>query len=156
MGFLDELSRQLSDKIDWVKFEAEKLQRVTLLQGELNDLRRQLDSKRLEFGDRALDLFRAGKIQSPTLADLLRSIEALQASITLKEEEVKSAQSITHPDAPAAPSRPPAQSVPVSVEPSAPPPPPAATGGERSCPNCGFMMPGTSLFCPSCGTRVGV
>ncbi|HMO58473.1 MAG TPA: zinc ribbon domain-containing protein [Roseiflexaceae bacterium] len=157
MSFLDDFSRQLSNKIDWVKFEAEKLQRVTALQGELNELRRQLDARRFEFGDRAMDLYRAGKIQSPTLGELMRSIEAIQASITLKEEEVKSAQSVARPpEATTAP--PPAQSVPVTVEPprAAPVPaePPVSATDTKPCLNCGFQMPATSQFCPSCGNRV--
>ena len=92
MGFLDELSRKLAEGVDRARFEAEKFQRVTAIQGEISTLRRQIDGKRLEFGDRALELFKAGAIQSPTLAAILREIEALQASLTLKEEELRHVQ----------------------------------------------------------------
>lgn len=92
MGFLDELSRKLSEGVDRARFEAEKFQRVTAIQGEIGNLRRQVDAKRLEFGDRAIELLKAGAIQSPTLAALLREIEALQASLTLKEEELRHVQ----------------------------------------------------------------
>ena len=41
------------------------------LQSEINDLKRQIDGNRIEFGDRAIQLYRAGQIQSPTLGELL-------------------------------------------------------------------------------------
>ena len=99
MGFLDELSRKLAEGVDRARFEAEKFQRVTAIQGEISTLRRQIDGKRLEFGDRALELFKAGAIQSPTLAAILREIEALQASLTLKEEELRHVQGQVLPPA---------------------------------------------------------
>ncbi len=156
MGFLDELSRKLSEGVDRARFEAEKFQRVTAIQGEISNLRRQVDAKRLEFGDRAIELLRAGAIQSPTLAALLREIEALQASLTLKEEELRHTQGQVFIEPAPAPR---AQHVPVSVEPprlaTPEPPPPQPVAGGKICPSCGFQMPQTAVFCPNCGLRVG-
>lgn len=156
MGFLDELSRKLAEGVDRARFEAEKFQRVTAIQGEISNLRRQVDAKRLEFGDRAIELLKAGAIQSPTLAALLREIEALQASLTLKEEELRHVQGQVFIEPASAPR---AQNVPVSVEPSRPPtpasPPPQPVAGGKVCPSCGFQMPQTAVFCPNCGLRVG-
>lgn len=156
MGFLDELSRKLSEGVDRARFEAEKFQRVTAIQGELSNLRRQVDAKRLEFGDRAIELLKAGAIQSPTLAALLREIEALQASLTLKEEELRHVQGQVFIEPAPAPR---AQHVPVSVDPPRPatpePPPLQPVAGGKVCPSCGFQMPQTAVFCPNCGLRVG-
>ena len=156
MGFLDELSRKLAEGVDRARFEAEKFQRVTAIQGEISTLRRQIDGKRLEFGDRALELFKAGAIQSPTLAAILREIEALQASLTLKEEELRHVQGQVFIE----PTTTRAQNVPISVEPPrppapAPPPPVSPIAGVKTCPSCGFQMPQTAVFCPNCGLRVG-
>ena len=156
MGFLDELSRKLAEGVDRARFEAEKFQRVTAIQGEISTLRRQIDGKRLEFGDRALELFKAGAIQSPTLAAILREIEALQASLTLKEEELRHVQGQVFIE----PTTTRAQNVPISIElprPPAPAPPPPAppVAGVKTCPSCGFQMPQTAVFCPNCGLRVG-
>ena len=156
MGFLDELSRKLAEGVDRARFEAEKFQRVTAIQGEISTLRRQIDGKRLEFGDRALELFKAGAIQSPTLAAILREIEALQASLTLKEEELRHVQGQVFIE----PTTTRAQNVPISVEPPrppapAPPPPAPPVAGSKTCPSCGFQMPQTAVFCPNCGLRVG-
>lgn len=156
MGFLDELSRKLAEGVDRARFEAEKFQRVTAIQGEISNLRRQVDAKRLEFGDRAIELLKAGAIQSPTLAALLREIEALQASLTLKEEELRHVQGQVFVEPAPAPRT---QNVPVSVEPPRPPtpapPPPQPVAGSKVCPSCGFQMPQTAVFCPNCGLRVG-
>lgn len=152
MGFLDELSRKLAEGVDRARFEAEKFQRVTAIQGEISNLRRQVDAKRLEFGDRAIELLRAGAIQSPTLAALLREIEALQASLTLKEEELRHVQGQTFVEPAPAPR---VQNVPVSVEPPRPPTPAPPVVGGKVCPSCGFQMPQTAVFCPNCGLRVG-
>jgi hypothetical protein len=166
MSLLDNIGRNLSTKLDRVKFEADKFQRVARIQGALSDLRKQIDARRLELGDRAIELYRAGQIQSATLGEILQAIEALQRSLTLKEEELKQVQAETYVE-PARPADAP-QPVPVSAEPppaatpaAAPPPAPASTAGPtpapvtKACPNCGFQMPGTSRFCPACGARVG-
>jgi hypothetical protein len=171
MSFLDDISKKIGEGVERAKQEAAKLQRVMTLQSELNDMKRQMDAKRMEFGDRSLELYRAGKIQSPTLGQIMRAMEQLQVSITLKEEELKMAQG-----ADSTPYQPPAQNVPVSVEPSAPPPsyqpppsppptyqaPPVVTPaqpgsapGTKVCPTCSFQMPNTAMFCPNCGLRVG-
>jgi hypothetical protein len=166
MSFIDNLLKKGTQGIERAKFEAEKIQRTLRMESELNDLKKSLDSKRLEFGDRALELYRAGMIQSPTLGSILRDIETFQQKVTLKEEELKIAQAeqFVDPAGTSSPTPPSAQSVPVSVE--APPaptytPPPAPEApatpvvSTKPCPSCGFMMPMTSVFCPSCGTRIG-
>jgi hypothetical protein len=147
MGFLDNISKTISQGVDRAKFEAEKFQKTTRIQGELNELKRQSDAKRAELGDRAFDLYKAGQIQSSTLGDLVMALEALRANITLKEEDLKAAQSE------------------VFIEPpiGAPTPSPAGQNaaprqGEtvsvaKTCPNCQFQMPASAVFCPNCGAR---
>jgi hypothetical protein len=160
MSFLDNLGRKITEVSDRAKFEADKLQRTLRLESELGEVRRQLDTKRLEFGDRALELFKAGKIQSPTLAGILREIEALQASLTLKQEELRGAQSDTFVGPISSYDPPRSQDVPISVETpgsaqaSAAPSSYAGAGGGKACSNCGFQTPGSSVFCPNCGNRL--
>ena len=156
MGFLDNLSKTISQGVDRAKFEADKFQRTTRLQNEINELKRQIDANRMEFGDRAIQLFRAGQIQSATLGEILKAMDALQGSITLKEEELKTAQSegFVEPT-PAAGIQ--AQNVPISSEPSTQARPQAAApAGMKFCPNCQFQMPTSAMFCPNCGARLGV
>jgi zinc-ribbon domain len=156
MGFLDNLSKTISQGVDRAKFEADKFQKTTRLQNEINELKRQIDANRMEFGDRAIQLYRAGQIQSATLGEILKAMDALQGSITLKEEELKAAQSEVFVE-PTPPTGVQAQNVPISSEPptqaryqaAAPP-------GMKFCPNCQFQMPVAAMFCPNCGARLGV
>jgi hypothetical protein len=170
MSFLDNITKRVTQGVERAKFETDKIQRTLKMESELGDLKKQLDGKRLEFGDRALELYRAGMIQSPTLGAILREIEAFQQKLTLKEEELKIAQADQFAEATVVPPPPAAQYVPVSVEvpvaPAAPPPPTytpptpavqptsAPSASTKACPNCQFQMPPTAVFCPSCGTRI--
>jgi hypothetical protein len=156
MGFLDNLSKSISQGVDRAKFEAEKFQKTTRIQGELGELRKQIDGKRGELGDRAFELYKAGQIQSPTLGEMVKALEALRAGITLKEEELKVAlaEVFVEPTPPAGTPSAPTSGAP---QPSAPP----ATPGQpvavaKSCPNCQFQMPAAAVFCPICGARQGI
>ena len=161
MGFLDNISKTISQGVDRAKFEAEKFQKTTRLQNEINELKRQIDANRMEFGDRAIQLFRAGQIQSATLGEILKAMDALQGSITLKEEELKSAQADVFVE-PTPPAGVQAQNVPISSEPSTHARPATTTAanqapaGMKFCPNCQFQMPVAAMFCPNCGARLGV
>lgn len=159
MGFLDNISKTIAQGVDRAKFEAEKFQKTTKLQNEINELKKEIEARRLEFGDRALELYRAGQIQSTTLGDILRAIEGLQASVTLKEEELSASQAEVFTEPPAAPQ---SQQIPISHEaptqtyaPQAPAQG-AMPAGMKQCPHCSFQMPNAAMFCPNCGARLGV
>jgi hypothetical protein len=160
MGFLDNLTKTISQGVDRAKFEADKFQKTTRIQNEIAELKRQIDAKRMEFGDRALDLYKAGQIQSPTLGEIVKGMDALRGSVTLKEEELKTVQAEVFvepapgagaPPAPTPPSGAPAQpnAPTATVQGSAP-------AGMKNCPNCQFQMPAAAMFCPNCGARLGV
>lgn len=181
MSLLDQFSRSASQFMDRARFETEKFQRTSQLQSDIGELRYQINTKLAELGQRAYELHRAGQISAPSVAALIQAIDQLHASVNHKEAELQTvqAQVYVEPDEP--PSAQPgagsghAHNVPVD---EAPPPPPrsspqqqqhpgAYTGqtrqvppvqgkqpGEKSCPACGFVMPGRSVFCPNCGFRV--
>ena len=156
MGFLDNLSKTISQGVDRAKFEADKFQKTTRLQNEINELKRQIDTNRMEFGDRAIQLFRAGQIQSATLGEILKAMDALQGNITLKEEELKTSQSEVFVE-PTPPVGMQAQNIPISSEPPTQARTQAAApAGMKFCPNCQFQMPTSAMFCPNCGARLGV
>ncbi|NJN15308.1 MAG: zinc ribbon domain-containing protein [Oscillochloris sp.] len=165
MGFLDQLSKTLTQGVDRAKFEAEKFQKTTRLQGEVNEFRRQMDGKLMELGQRAYDLQRAGQINVPSLAELATAVDQLRGALMAKEEELKLIQGDQwiDPAPTSAPSQ--AQNVPISYEaPETPPastppvgptsPAASATPVQKACGSCGFQMPQTAMFCPNCGNRV--
>jgi hypothetical protein len=166
MGFLDNLSKSITQGVDRAKFEAEKFQKTTRLQGEVNEFRRQVDGKLAELGQKAYELQRAGQIQSASIAELAAAIDQLRSALVVKEEELKQAQNEVFEEPPAASAPAPAQQVPVSYDPPAqgapsvqPPPAPApgsqpSAAATKQCGSCGFTMPSTAMFCPSCGSRV--
>ena len=171
-GFFDQISKTITQGVDRARFEAEKFQKTTRLQGEVNEIQRQLDEKLMEMGRRAYDLQRAGQISVPSIAELSRSVDQMQTNLVTKQEELKAAQNEVFID-PANPGGVPprqAQSVPISYDaPTAtpaqaanppsppaytPPPPPAQSiPTTKACKSCSFVMPSTAMFCPNCGTR---
>jgi hypothetical protein len=150
MGFLDQISKTLSQGVDRAKFEAEKFQKTTRLQGEVNEFRRQLDAKLIELGQRAYDLQRAGQISAPSISEMSAAVDQLRATLVVKEEELKLSQNDMFIEPTLSPMVPP-QQVPISYE--APTTSPTQAAGPKACVNCGFQMPATAMFCPSCGTR---
>ena len=161
MGLIDNLTKTISQGVDRGKYELEKFQKTSRIQGELNDLKKQIDENLRAMGQRAYELHRAGQLNSPSITALIQALEQLQAGIVLKEEELKAAQVDTFVQPPSPSSYPStAQQVPISHEPSVTVPPvttpaPTIAADKKVCPNCGFAMPITAMFCPSCGTRVG-
>lgn len=151
MGFLDQISKQITQGVDRAKFEAEKFQKTTRLQGEANELRRQIDTKLGELGQRAYELQRAGQINSASLAELASAIDQMRSSLVGKEEDLKQAQAevFVEPPPVVETAPPTAQQVPISYEPT---PQPAASS--KICGVCNFQMPASAMFCPNCGTRV--
>ncbi len=169
MSFLDNLGKSLSHGVDRAKFEAEKFQKTNRLNGELNQIKKQLDDKLIELGQRAYDLHRAGQISAPSVAALTQVIDRLRSDVIVKEEALKEVQAESYEE-PSAGMPPSAQSVPVTHEsppasvqqhtsPPSPqertPPPPHGATGSKTCPACGFNMPMHAVFCPNCGYRVG-
>ena len=161
MGFLDNISKSITQGVDRAKFEAEKFQKTTRLQGEVNEFRRQMDGKLAELGQKAYELQRAGQIQSASIAELATAVDQLRSALVVKEEELKQTQAEVFVEPPPAPGQAPAQAqqVPISydapAQPAQPVQPPPPTTGTKGCGVCGFVMPTTAMFCPNCGTRVG-
>ncbi len=149
MGLLDQLSKTIAQVSDRAKFEAEKFQKTTRLQGEINELRRQIDQKLIALGQRAYELQRTGQIHAPSLAEFTTALDQLWATLVAREEELKQVQNEVYVEpATAMPPPPTVQSVPISEAPS-------VQAGPKICQQCGFQMPATAIFCPSCGIRVG-
>jgi hypothetical protein len=160
MRLIDDISKAVTYGLDRAKFETERFQKISRIQGELNDLKRKIDAQLIEMGNRAYDLYRAGQIPSPSIAELVQMIDDLRAHLVVKEDELKTAQAVVYVET--AQQRPP----PVPVELEIPIPSPVEQKPslaqqtvripqKKTCPVCKFEMPGQAVFCPNCGYRVG-
>jgi hypothetical protein len=178
MGFLDQFSKAAGQVVDRARFEAEKFQKTSRVQGELSDVKHELDQVLIELGQRTHDLYHAGQMQSASIGDLVQRIDQLRGEVIRKEDELRQAQAEAYvePERPEpGPAAPPAAE---TEEPNTAPPnfkgqynpsasappaasvPPASTpapeqSDTRTCPACSFQMPAKAVYCPNCGFRVG-
>jgi hypothetical protein len=185
MRFLDQFGKAANNVIDRARFEAEKFQKTSRIQGELGEIKQRLDAKWIEMGQRAYDLYHTGTMQTASFADLIQEVDRLRVEMTKKEDELRIAQAENYIE-PEVPPDQQARTVPVE---QGPPPPPNFKGqqtprqptpqapsqpapqapqrstppaqqdgtaaGKKTCPACSFQMPNHAVFCPNCGFRVG-
>jgi hypothetical protein len=173
MGFLDQFGKAAGQVVDRARFEAEKFQKTSRIQGELSDIKQQLDQVLIELGQRTHDLYHAGQMQSTSVADLVQQVDRLRGEVIGKEDELRQAQAETYvePTPPPPGETPPpsgaeeANTAPPTFKGQYEPPPsaPAAPAVQpapeqpdtRTCPACSFQMPAKAVYCPNCGFRVG-
>jgi hypothetical protein len=120
MGFLDSLSKTLTAGVDRAKFEADKFQRTSRINGEISNIKSQIDTNVRQLGERALELYQQGAITAPEIASLAQIIAQLRDQQTQKEAELNEVQNETievwQASQPQPSATPPAQSVPIMNE----------------------------------------
>ncbi len=169
MSFIDQIGKSIAQGVDRAKFEADKFQKTSRLQGEIQNLQRELDNQFIQLGQRAYDLQRAGQINAPSVATMAHAVDDIRANIIKLEEQLKAVQVENYEGGPETPL--PAQSIPITHVPDAQSPQsssrnqppsyqqpaslPPTMSGKKACPACNFQMPLHAVFCPNCGFRVG-
>lgn len=183
MGFLDQLSKTLSSGVERARFEAEKFQRTSRINGEISNIKSQVETNVRQLGERALELYQQGVITAPEVASLAQIIAQLREQLALKDAELTAVQNETFEAWQASQPQSSTSTTPASAEqapPSAawrsrayevPTPTNAAPGpstpstastvasaadapSTRACPVCGYRVPENAVFCPNCGSRV--
>ncbi len=129
-----------------VAFEAEKLARVNKAQGELGQLKRQVEAGFTKLGELYYHQYRYPGAGTPAFEDLCRQIEELEKQIEAKNIEIQQINAETY-GAPAP------QPVPAPA-PAAPAAPAAEVPQTKVCPNCSREMAASVKFCPDCGTKM--
>lgn len=161
MSLLDQIGKTATTVVERARFEAEKFQRTTRLQAEVNDLQEQHETLLQELGQRAYDLFVSNQIYAPSIQELAKEIDRLRADIITKEESLKAAQQEMYPEDEHSPGRSGGYTVPWD-EPAPAPNPAASTDStppqtestpKRACSTCTAEIPVTARFCPKCGIR---
>lgn len=124
MGFLDSLSKTLSNVGDRAKYEADKFQRTSRINGEISNIKSQIDTNVRQLGERALELYQQGAISAPEIGSLAQIIGQLRDQQNQKEAELSTANAETfeawQATQPQGSGGTPAQNVPISSESSAP------------------------------------
>jgi len=133
MPLMDNLKRG----VDVAKFKADQLMRVNRVQGEISNLRRDIQGVRENIVNAVVQLHKQNALAHPELEETCAVIDLLEAQIAEKEAQIAAIKAEVPPQAPA-PTQPPAM-------------PPAPTGPVSVCPNCRASVPTGAAFCVNCG-----
>lgn len=125
-----ELFEGIRERATKAAFEADKLRRITQVRATIRGLRKELERKRKEIGDSALQLYDAGQLTQPQLVELCEQLAPLRNQIREKEAKIESIRKEKPPEAPT----------------------PALYG--HVCPRCKIKFPEEVDFCPRCGTKI--
>lgn len=132
-GFLDSMQQ----KADQVKFEIDRRNRIGVVQRQIDELKRQINSTFSQLGIQAMELHRQNQLPIPTLSPLCQTVLEHEAQIVACQTQIDAIRAEVMP-APAAYS----------------PAPLSASGS--TCLNCGQLLAPGARFCPNCGQPVMV
>jgi len=150
MSFLDKVTKAVGDAVDKGKKEVDqfvRIQKINSQIGEIDkkiaDFKDQIQQTKVQVGEKAVEMMRAGALASPDLQAMVdqitgieQQISAEQALIVEKKAEIEKIKA--EDAAPAGPGQSQA---------------PAATPAAKFCPSCGAPA-GTAPFCSQCGTKL--
>jgi chromosome segregation ATPase len=158
MSLFDQMKKAVGDAVDKGKKEVDqfmKIQKINGLIGEsetkIAGFKDQIQQTKVQIGEKAVEMLRAGALASPELQALLDQIKHVEEQIAGQQtavadhkaeiEKIKAEDQAAQPVASADASKP--------VEPAAP----AAAPAPAVCPKCGAQA-GSSPFCSQCGTKL--
>lgn len=111
-------------------FEADRMRRISQIQSAIGALKRQVEQRVRELGDKTLELYNAGQLTEPELVAFCdQKIAILQGQIAEKETEVEKIRQEVPPQEPT----------------------PGLYG--HICPKCKIKLPDGVTFCPRCGSK---
>jgi len=128
---MDNLTRVVSGNLAKALEEADKLLRSPRTRVEIIALGRQMKVVTAELGNKALELYKDGRIEDPELAELCARIVSIEARIAEREARLV-VQAQTPSQSPAG----------ASLSASAP------------CPRCNTPLPQDAVFCHKCGLKM--
>jgi citrate synthase len=115
-------------------FEADKLMRVRKAEGELAQIRKDIDVLQERLGEITYLNYIHSEPQGQDSIDYIEKISALEQQVTAKQEEISNIQAETFEKSETT-------STPID-------------SNYAKCPNCGKMNPATVKFCSECGTKL--
>ena len=112
-------------------YEANKIAKVRKAEGEIAQLRRQIDAFQERLGEVTYLDYIHKEPQGQDALDYIEQLVSFEEQLIAKQEEMKNIQAETFETA----------------EQTTPPP-------DIKCPNCNKMTPANTKFCSSCGTKL--
>lgn len=144
-----------------VAFEAEKMARLNKAQGEVSQVKRQMESLYTQLGEMYYQQVAHPAPVAPSYDEICQNLAGLEQQLTEKQANVQRITAETfNPQSAAAPAP---QNMPVtaagmpgaSSNPAdAPAPATAPAQQKRFCPNCGQEAVGEVKFCTNCGAKL--
>ncbi len=116
-------------------FDADKLMKVRKIEGDITQLKKQIDNFQERLGEITYLSYVNKEPQSQEAIDYCEKLTALEQQVVAKQEEIKTIQAEIY-----------GQAAPASA--------PVVTNFQK-CPNCGKMNAANTKFCAECGTKLG-
>lgn len=115
-------------------FEADKLMRVRKAEGEVAQIRKDIDALQERLGEITYLNYIHNEPQGQDSIDYIEKISALEQQVTAKQEEISNIQAETFEKS---------ETTSTPVDPN-----------YAKCPNCGKMNSTNVKFCSECGTKL--
>ena len=116
-------------------FDADKLMKVRKVEGDISQLKKQIDNFQERLGEITYLSYVNKEPQNQEAIDYCEKLIALEQQVLVKQEEIKTIQAEVF-----------GQSSPVSA--------PVVTNFQK-CPSCGKMNAANTKFCAECGVKLG-
>ena len=155
-GFLDRVSRAVTDAVDRGKREVDEFVRIQKINGEVGEIEKQINgfkaqiqAVKVQIGEKAVEMMRAGTLENADLQAWMDQIAGIEQQIA--EQETVIAEKRTEIEKIKAEAE--AQKAAAAAQPAPPAPADPAVGG--SCVQCGAPLAEGAAFCAQCGSKQG-
>ena len=141
-----------------VAFEADKMGRLNKAQGELGQLKRQIETHYTKLGEMYYHHYVSQDEDASGYNEICAQIAEFERQVGVKTEDVARINAETYNPPGSVPAPPPPQphiaTAPLPPMPVEETPEPPAAAATKFCSNCGKEMAVAVKFCPDCGTKV--
>jgi uncharacterized coiled-coil protein SlyX len=149
---MPDLFGKLKGGAEKVAFEADKMARLNRARGEVDQVKRQIESLYTKLGEMYYQQFAHPAAEGPAYDEVCQNIAELEGKLNEKQAEVQRINAESYGAQAAQPAVPaPEAAVPAAA---ASPAPPEAAPQTRFCPNCGQELTSAVKFCTNCGAKL--
>jgi hypothetical protein len=140
---MPDLFGKLKGGAEKVAFEADKMARLNRARGEVDQVKRQIESSYTKLGEMYYQQFAHPADESPAYDEVCQNIAELEGKLNEKQAEVQRINAESYGAQAAQPAAPAPEA---AVE--------AAAPQARFCPNCGQELASAVKFCTNCGAKL--